>query len=435
MQIQIPYKFEPRPYQLPFLAAMDRGVKRLVIVWHRRAGKDKTLLNATIKKMLERVGNYYYFFPDYSQARKVIWEGKDKSGMAFLDHFPPELVASRNESNMQIKLINGSIFQLVGTNNYDSIMGTNPAGCVFSEYSLQNPQVWDYIRPILAENGGWAVFNFTPRGKNHGYKILQQAQQSDDSQRWFSQVLTVDDTNAISKVELEAEKAEMPEALYLQEFYCHFLEGAGQFFRNVRGNLYDPRKEMPRITSDMKLGVDLAKYNDYTVITPFSLNDFTVFPQDRFNQIDWITQEGRIHAKYQQYKCGLATIDATGVGDPIVERLQSLNMAIPDDHAFKFTKQSRERLLRHLAILIEKGMLKLPNDEGLLSELESFMLELDINGNVQISVPEGLHDDRVMSLALAVWGYSQPIPETIRKIGVSIANYNDDAPIYPDIGV
>jgi hypothetical protein len=96
-------------------------------------------------------------------------------------------------------------------------------GCVFSEYSLQNPKGWSYIRPILAENGGWAVFNFTPRGKNHGYKIFEMAQQNP---KWFCQLLTVDDTNAISREAIQDDRDEgMSEEMVQQEYYCSWELG------------------------------------------------------------------------------------------------------------------------------------------------------------------------------------------------------------------
>ena len=53
-KITIPYKFEPRIYQKELLAALDSGYKRAIAVYHRRAGKDKTMFNAMVKKSLQR---------------------------------------------------------------------------------------------------------------------------------------------------------------------------------------------------------------------------------------------------------------------------------------------------------------------------------------------------------------------------------------------
>ena len=80
-----------------------------------------------------------------------------------------------NNSDMQIRMRNGSIYQVVGSDNYDSLVGTNPVGVIFSEFAVADPKAWDYIRPILAENGGWALFIYTPRGKNHGKKLFDMA--------------------------------------------------------------------------------------------------------------------------------------------------------------------------------------------------------------------------------------------------------------------
>jgi phage terminase large subunit len=231
MSLQIPYKFEPREYQLPLFQAIDSGYKRACVIWHRRAGKDKTLFNLLVKKAVEKVGVYYYFYPTYNQGRKALWENIDKNGMRFLDHVPPQLVKSSDKQQMMIELTNGSVIRVIGTDNIDTIVGTNPIGCVFSEYSLQNPSAWDFIRPILAENGGWAVFNFTPRGKNHGWQLYQLATKSE---YWFSQKLSVDDTGALAPEVLANERDEMllrtgNDALFQQEYYVSFeapVEGA-----------------------------------------------------------------------------------------------------------------------------------------------------------------------------------------------------------------
>ena len=226
-EITIPYKFTPRDYQIPLISCIDRGYKRAVCIFHRRAGKDKTLINLITKEALKRVGVYYYLFPTYKQGRKIIWQGIDKAGMKFTDHIPEEIRKRTNDQEMMIELRNGSIIQIIGTDDIDRIVGTNPVGCVFSEYSLQNPKAWDLLRPILAENEGWAVFNYTPRGKNHGYELYEMAK---NNPKWFAQILTVDDTKAISQEAIEEERlAGMDEDLIQQEFYCSFeaaIQGA-----------------------------------------------------------------------------------------------------------------------------------------------------------------------------------------------------------------
>ncbi|MFX0114191.1 MAG: hypothetical protein ACFFB3_06560 [Candidatus Hodarchaeota archaeon] len=219
-EINLPYNFRPRKYQFSVLKALDQGIKRAVCVWHRRSGKDKTFLNYMVKRMFERVGIYYYFFPNYNQGRKILWDGIDRDGFRYMDHIPEMLRMKTNNQEMKITLKNNSIFQIIGTDNIDSIMGTNPVGCVFSEYSLQDPEAWDFIRPILRENGGWAVFNYTPRGRNHGFVLFNMAQHNP---AWFCELLTVDHTSVITPDMIQAERDEgMDEALVQQEYWCSF---------------------------------------------------------------------------------------------------------------------------------------------------------------------------------------------------------------------
>jgi hypothetical protein len=230
----MPYRFEPRDYQKNLFSMFRAGYNRGLAVWHRRAGKDKTLLNMVTLQACTQLGTYYYLFPSYKQGKKVLWLGQDKEGMPFLDHFPPNVVAKKNETDMRIELINGSSFQIIGTDNWDSLMGTNPKGCVFSEYALQDPRAWEYIRPILLENNGWAIFNSTPRGHNHFFELYNDAKKS---RHWFTEKLTIEDTGVMTREDVEREIADgMDPETARQEFYCDFdaaVRGA-YFSKNVR---------------------------------------------------------------------------------------------------------------------------------------------------------------------------------------------------------
>jgi len=203
---------------------------------HRRGGKDKTCLNIMISKIPQRKGAYYYYFPTLSLGRKILWDGMDKAGMKFMDHFPRGMVVKSNEHEMKLLLSGGSTFQILGTDRLD-VVGVNPVGCVFSEYAQQDPRVWDFIRPILTENEGWAMFNGTPRGKNHLYRMLRMAKLSD---RWFEQVLTVEDTNAISLADIQLDRDEgMSEEMVQQEYWCNFEFGLeGSYYAQLIAQAY-----------------------------------------------------------------------------------------------------------------------------------------------------------------------------------------------------
>jgi hypothetical protein len=227
MQVTLPNNWSPRPHQLPFFNAMDDGKKRACLVWHRRAGKDSSVLNYTAKSMFERVGNYWHLFPKQTQARKAIWNGIDGQGRKILEQaFPKEIRNRDSQQEMMIETVNKSTWQLCGSDNYDSLVGANPVGVVFSEWSLCDPKSWDYIRPMLAENGGWAIFIYTSRGKNHGHSLYKMASRRDD---WYCEMLTVDDTKredgspVIGPEIIQDERDEgMSEAMIQQEYFCSF---------------------------------------------------------------------------------------------------------------------------------------------------------------------------------------------------------------------
>ena len=292
VKIRIPRFLKWRSYQAPLWNAMVHdGCKRAVVVWHRRAGKDLTALNVMIAKMFQRPGTYYYFFPSYAQAKKVIWDGQDKHGRPFLSHFPPECIDGRWEDELKLRLRlpdgNFSTFQLIGVDKLgsekagDSIVGTNAVGLVFSEYSLMNERAWNLMRPVLRENDGWAIFVFTPRGKNHGYKLYKTAMANRD--RWFCTLRTVEDTcrdaegedgrAVVTKEGIQEDIDEgMDPALVRQEYYCSF-EGAiqGSYYADlilrareegrIRPRLFDPRLA---VDTAWDLGVDDATAIGFT---------------------------------------------------------------------------------------------------------------------------------------------------------------------------
>lgn len=172
--IILPHKFTPRDYQLDFYKAVDSGdYNRFFLRWCRRSGKDKTCFALIAKLLWQRVGACYYLFPTYAQGRKALWENTDGSGMPFLHHIPEELIKGVNNNEMKITLHNNSIIRVMGTEDVDSLVGTNPILLIFSEWALQHISAWEFLRPIVENNKGIAIFNSTPRGKNHMYDMEQ----------------------------------------------------------------------------------------------------------------------------------------------------------------------------------------------------------------------------------------------------------------------
>jgi len=169
-----------------------------------------------------------YIGPLHTQTRQIVWMGTDDDGKRFLDYIPPQIIAKKRNAVMEIDLINGSMIKIVGSDQYDNLMGLNAQGAIFTEYSLQKPAAWDYIRPMMANNGGWALFNGTPRGLNHMYNMSNMAKKND---AWFYQYLTRDDTGYPTLAAIQADReAGMKESLIEQEYYVSWDSSAEDVF-------------------------------------------------------------------------------------------------------------------------------------------------------------------------------------------------------------
>lgn len=219
--IAIPNGFDPRPPQADLMRAMDSGILRSWVCWPRRYGKDLTALHQTAKEMMVRPGMYFHMLPTHKHGRKVVWDGFDNTGRKTLDVvFPKALREDTNQTEMKITLRNGAIWQLVGSDYFDNLVGTNPFGVVMSEAALSDPRAWPILRPILAGNGGWATFISTPRGYNWFYDLGKVADAPDSG--WYRTHLNALQTGHIRPEVLEQERREMPDELYRQEYMTDF---------------------------------------------------------------------------------------------------------------------------------------------------------------------------------------------------------------------
>ena len=225
--IKLPYQWTEREYQEPLWDYLCHGGKRAFAVWHRRAGKDDIALHYAMLAMHLRVGNVWHCLPEYAQGRKSIWTAVNPhTGKRRIDEaFPLELRESTSDNEMFIRFLNGSTWQIIGSDRYDATVGSSPMGITYSEWALAIPSAWAYHRPMLIENDGWALFITTPRGRNHAYELMRHASQTKD---WFYETLTVKDTGALSEEALAESLieykalygADVGEAQFRQEYFC-----------------------------------------------------------------------------------------------------------------------------------------------------------------------------------------------------------------------
>lgn len=228
--IQIPaHGWRPRPYQMQAWKYMENGGRLLNLIAHRRAGKDELALHTTACKIFERKAAYWHLLPEAAHARKAIWTAINPwTGRRRIDEaFPHELRATTRDNEMFIGFKNGSTWQVGGSDRYNTLVGSSPGGVVFSEWALANPAAWAYVRPILLENNGWAMFITTPRGHNHAEKMYK-AMQKDPSA--YTQILRASETGVFTPEALERERLAMideygpdfGQSMFDQEYMCSF---------------------------------------------------------------------------------------------------------------------------------------------------------------------------------------------------------------------
>jgi len=419
MPVITPHNWSPEAHQMATLCSEARFK---VLVWHRKAHKTTFALNELIRWAANVKGVYWYVAPYLSQARRIVWEDPEM----LPKYVPPDIWKTRNNQNMHITFPNGSMLYVLGADHPDSLRGPNPMGVVLDEYDDMKPEIWTAIlQPIAMSNpDAWVWFTGTPKGQRDLFRKWIFAQ-DEANKSWFASLLTVHDTRLILPENLEEARNSTTEDFFKQEYECAFLEGAGSFFRNIDANIWDGELVIDR-NRRYQIGVDLAKFRDYTVLTPFDLTTFEVGKPERFNQIDYTLQKARIEAMYLRLNRGRIVVDSTGVGEPIYEDL--VERGIRNIEPYQFTEKSRRDLLTNLQILIEQGTIKLPNDETLLNELRTTQYNLSDRGKVKIGVPDSMHDDCVMSLALAVWDipkkrYPVFVPEGEEEIKIPFCDY------------
>ena len=239
--INLPNNWAPRDYQRKAWSYLENGGKRFVAAWHRRAGKDDVALHWAAVSAFERIGTYWHMLPEAAQARKAIWKAVNPhTGIRRIDEaFPHPLRKTTNDTEMFIEFVNGSTWQVVGSDNFNSLVGAPPIGVVFSEYSRANPAAWAYIRPILRENGGWAAFISTFFGRNHHFDLVNNAMAWDG---WLGEILSAENTSVFTAEELEEERRELiadygeeeGDALFRQEYLSDPAA-------SVMGSFYGPQ--------------------------------------------------------------------------------------------------------------------------------------------------------------------------------------------------
>jgi len=299
----------------------------------------------------------------------------------------------------------------------DNARGHTVTGNLYmDEAAFVDEAAWyEVLRPMLIDSGGGALFMFTPKGRNWVWREWELSQERNDSIAWQAPTVgarvvdgrLIREPHPLENPEIPWDElvqlyATTPERHFRQEILAEFLENAGGVFQNVRGCVHGNLEAAPQHPHlPYLMGVDLAKYNDYTVIVVIDPRTRQVVAFERFNLQDWTQQKRQIYQIAQRWNNAVCFMDTTGLGDPIYDDLRKAGMRI---HPYQFTQASKRELIDNAVLLVEQQEVFYPATlTTLISELSSYEYERLPGGGLRMNAPQGMHDDCVIAFALACW--------------------------------
>lgn len=356
----------------------------------RRFGKTKYGIYRACRAALEgeRVG---WFAPTYKYSLEAWRE---------ITHRLRPVAASVSEQEKRIELVTGGVIECWTMDTPDPARGREYHVVIIDEAGIVKDveSIWQAaILPTLARHAGRALFLGTPKGRTHGFSTMFAKGMSGED-RWASVRAPTQDNPFIPKEEIEVARAELPPGVFAQEYEgIPADDGANPFGMSAIAERVGPMStEAPAVW-----GWDFARAQDWTVgiaLDPYG----NVCRFERWQGKPWGETARLVADATRRTPC---VGDSTGLGDVVVESLQSRNVPMT---GFMFTPKSKQSLMERLASAIQNKQITFP-DGVIRTELDTFAYEYTAHG-VRYSAPDGLHDDCVMALALAVYAYDRVAP-------------------------
>lgn len=295
----------------------------------------------------------------------------------------------------------GGFFGIYSADNIDAIRGEWFHLVVIDEAARIDESDWtDAIQPTLADADGDAILISTPAGRNWFWHAWQRGQlQQDGFVSW--QAPTSDNPNPRIRRAAQLARERVSQATYEQEWLAQFIADGAGVFRNVRAAV-TAKSVSPSADPGgyYVAGLDWGKLNDATVLTIIDANTRSVVSLDRWVGIDYRHVTERIAAICQEYRPVQIVAERNAMGEPLIEHL-SYEYSLPVV-PFTTSLQSKADLIEALALAFERGTIAIPDQHWLIVELEAYERTRTTGlGLPSYSAPAGLHDDGVMSLALA----------------------------------
>lgn len=352
--------------------------------------------------------------PTYDQVRIAWNETKHGAGG----------VAKFTQQTMTGEFPSGGTIVYRSLDDPDNARGHTADGVIIDEVEEVKAEAWyEVLRPMLLDTGGWMWGMGTPKGRNWFWREHQNAPDRSDTMAWQVPTLgcVIGDRELVRKPhplensEIRFEEIRdiwrtVPERTFKQEILAEFLEDAGGVFRRVAGAATAQPLEQAIAGHGYVFGVDWGKYEDFTAISVLDTTTKTQAHLDRFNQIDYTLQVGRLKVLYERFRPYTIIAEANAMGEPLIEQLVRQGMPVTP---FRTTNATKAAAIDALALAFERGDITILDDATQTAELQAYEMRRLPSGLMRYSAPGGMHDDTVIALALAWQGVAVGPPAGI----------------------
>jgi Terminase large subunit, T4likevirus-type, N-terminal len=331
--------------------------------------------------------NYWWVAPVYPQA-KIAFR-RLKRGL-------PRHLFTANEGELTLTLPNGAVIWFKSGEKPDNLYGEDVFAVVIDEASRVREDSWHAVRSVITKTRGSARIIGNVKGRKNWFFKMSRRAEAGAKGMSFSRLTAHDAVRGgvLDAAEIEDARDQLPENVFRELYLAEASDDSGNPF----GHSHIAGCTVGGYTTGapVAFGIDLAKSVDWSVVTGLD-KDGGVCGMERW-QSPWDATEDRILSLVGKVP---SLVDCTGVGDPIVERLQKRRRNVFE--GFHFSSSSKQKLMEGLVVAMQNRTVRYP-DGPIVSELENFEYVYTRTG-VRYSAPEGFHDDCVMSLALAVEKY------------------------------
>lgn len=360
-----------------------------VLACGRRWGKTRLGALRCVTTGL-RGGRAWWVAPSYPMStvgwRLIKYLSRQISGM------------DKREVDRLIVYPGGGEVQVKSADNPDSLRGEGLNFLIMDECAFIKEMAWaEALRPALSDRRGGAMFISTPKGRNWFWRLWQMGQDPHQTE-WHAWRFPTADNPYILPSEIEAARQLLPERIFAQEYLAEFLEDSGSVFRHVMDAATATEQAEAQEGHEYVIGVDWGKHNDFTVLAVIDGTTHGMAYMDRFNQIDYQLQIGRLRAVVDRFRPTSIVAELNAMGEPLVEQLSREGMPVI---GFTTTNASKMQVIDALSLAFEQSDLRILPDPVLIGELQAYEMERLPSGVFRYNAPEGMHDDTVMALALS----------------------------------